>query len=879
MDTNTVRGKYLDFFASKGHKVVSSSSLIPQDDPTLLFTSAGMNQFKEEFLGRVRGFRKATTCQRCLRTDDLDKVGVTAYHHTFFEMLGNFSFGAYFKQEAIEWAWEFLCEELKLSPNVLWVSVYEEDTLSYNIWKGKIGFPEGKIVKLGPKENFWPANAILDGPNGPCGPCSEIFFDYGTDTGCKGPDCKPGCPCGRFVELWNLVFTQFNRKDKGILEPLPNKNIDTGMGLERMASIMQGVKSNFETDIFKPIIKAILDYPLSAIPALPAGRRYPLINAIADHIRAIVFAIYDGVIPSNEERGYVVRKLIRKAEFHGYTLGIEGNFLYQLAPIAADTFKTIYPELKSKIREISDAIEQEENNFISTLKEAPRILGSEFKNIKPGGPGTGHVAFKLHDTYGIPLEITISWAREHGFEINAEEFAADLKQQQERSKKSSKISEGVFVGEAQKINAKKTKFLGYHRLFVKDAEILMLMRDAKPLKHIAAGESCQFILDKTPFYAESGGQIGDRGRISKGKSIFVVKDTVRQGGVFLHTGIVESGRFRQGDLVLSSVDADYRKAVARAHTATHLLQAALSSILGAHIKQAGSLVEADRLRFDFVHSEKIPGETLRQIENLVQKNILGGLEVRLKEATLGQAKKSGALAFFEDRYADKVRIVGIGDFSKELCGGTHLRNSSEVGLFKIVSESSIAKGIRRVEAATGATAWEMLERSHIQLDRISDLMKTTNDKIIPLLENKFTRLDSLEKEVLRLRLEVLKYGANTLIDQAPMINNTKIICSKYQDAGIDILRQIMDLLKSKLSSYAFCLAASKDSRALLVTALSDDIVAKGLDAAEIIKEVALLIDGEGGGRKKMAQAGGSNIQQLDKALERFSEIIRGHLGQ
>ena len=872
MDTNTIRGKYLDFFASRGHKIVASSSLIPQGDPTLLFTSAGMNQFKDEFLGRVRGFRKAATCQRCLRTDDLDKVGVTAYHHTFFEMLGNFSFGAYFKQEAIEWAWEFLSEKLKLSANVLWVSVYEEDTEAYNIWKEKIGFPEGKIVKLGPKENFWPANAILDGPNGPCGPCSEIFFDYGTDTGCKGPDCKPGCPCGRFVELWNLVFTQFNRKDKGILEPLPNKNIDTGMGLERMASIMQGVKSNFETDIFKPIIKAISSYELSAM-------NYQLINAIADHIRAIVFAIYDGVIPSNEERGYVVRKLIRKAEFHGYTLGIKENFLYRLAPIAAGTFNDAYPELRNKIAGISNTIQQEENNFISTLKEAPRILGSEFKNVKPGGPATGHAAFKLHDTYGIPLEITKSWAREHGFEINAEEFAADLKEQQERSKKSSKISEGVFVGETQKINTRKTKFLGYHRLCVKDAEILMLIRDAKPLKRIAAGESAHLILDKTPFYAESGGQIGDRGRISKGKSVFVVKDTVKQGGAFLHTGIMESGKFRPGDLVSSSVDADYRKAIARAHTATHLLQAALSSTLGAHIKQAGSLVEADRLRFDFVHSEKIPGETLERIENLVQKNIFGSFEVLLKEATLEQAKKSGALAFFEDRYAAKVRIVSIGDFSKELCAGTHLRDSSEVGLFKIVSESSIAKGVRRVEAATGAVAWEMLKRSYIQLGKISDLMKTTDDKIIPLLENMFRRKDSLEKEIFRLRLEVLKYDANTLIAQAPMINNTKIICSKYQDAGIDILRQIMDLLKSKLSSYAFCLAASKDSRALLVTALSDDIVAKGLDAAKIIKEVALLIDGEGGGRKKMAQAGGSNIQQIDKALERFSEIIRGYLGQ
>lgn len=870
MDTNTIRAKYLDFFASKGHKIVTSSSLIPQDDPTLLFTSAGMNQFKEEFLGRVRGFRTAATCQRCLRTDDLDKVGVTTYHHTFFEMLGNFSFGAYFKQEAIEWAWEFLCEELKLSPNILWVSVYEEDGEAYKIWKERIVFPEEKIVKLGPKENFWPANAIEDGPNGPCGPCSEIFYDYGKDSGCKKTDCKPGCPCGRFVELWNLVFTQFNRKEKGILEPLPNKNIDTGMGLERMASVLQGVKSNFEIDIFKPIINGILN-------CLQLTTHDSRINAIADHIRAIVFAIYDGVIPSNEERGYVVRKLIRKAEFHGHSLGIKENFLYRLAPIVADTFKTFYPGLKSKIGEISDAIEHEETNFISTLKEAPRILGCEFTNIKPAGSGTGHIAFKLHDTYGIPLEITRSWAKEHGFEINSEEFAADLKQQQERSKKSSKITGGVFVGEAQKINARKTKFLGYHRLSVKDAEILMLIQDAKPLKRIVAGESCQLVLDKTPFYAESGGQIGDRGRISKGKSVFVVKDTLKQGGVFLHCGIVESGRFRQGDLVLSSVDADYRKAIARAHTATHLLQAALSSILGSHIKQAGSLVEADRLRFDFVHPEKIPAETLGRIENLAQQVILESKEVKVKDSTLKQAKKAGALAFFEDKYAAKVRIVSIADFSKELCGGTHLKNSSEVGLLKIVSESSIAKGIRRIEALTGKLAWDRLRQSQSRLNKISDLIKTTDDKIIPFLENTFKKTGAMEKEISRLRFEVLKYDANTLIDNASTLNNTKIICHKYVDAGIDILRKIMDLLRTKLSSYAFCLGAAQDSQAWLVAALSDDIAAKGLDAAKIIKEVAVLIDGSGGGRKTMAQAGGSNIRQLDKALEKFSEIIRGYL--
>jgi alanyl-tRNA synthetase len=878
VDTNTLRRKYLDFFASKGHKIVPSSSLVREDDPTLLFTSAGMNQFKKEFLGQLTDFRAAASCQRCLRTDDLDVVGVTSYHHTFFEMLGNFSFGSYFKEEAIAWAWEFLTETLKLNQDAFWVSVYQEDAQAYDIWKNKVGFPEKKIVKLGPRDNFWPANAILDGPNGPCGPCSEIFFDYGIDTGCKGPDCKPGCPCGRFVEIWNLVFTQFNRKDKGVLEPLPHKNIDTGMGLERMAAVLQGVKSNFEIDIFKPIIKAIFNYELSTT-------NYQLINAIADHIRAIIFAIYDGVSPSNEQRGYVVRKLIRKAEFHGHSLGIKNPFLYQLAPVAAATFNLAYPDLKNKIAGIANVIQQEEKNFISTLKEAPRILEAEFKGAKPKSHGAcaprcaGHVAFKLRDTYGIPLEITKSWAKERGFEISDEEFYQDLKEQQERSKKSSKLLEGVFVGEAMKLDVKKTKFLGYQKLQVEDAKILMVIKDALPAARASAGEPAQLILDKTPFYGESGGQIGDRGRILKGKNIFIVENTIKQGSVFLHSGKIESGKFKKGDAVSASVDADFRQAVTRAHSATHLLQAALREALGEHIKQAGSLVEADRLRFDFEHCEKIPGETLRGIEDLVQKNILGSYEVKVREATLEQAKKSRALAFFGDKYESKVRVVHIGDFSKELCGGTHLRNSSEAGLFKIISESSIAKGVRRIEALTGALAWEALRRSQSRLDEISDLIKTADDKIIPLLEDKFSRLDTLEKELSRLRLEIFKYDANALIDKAQNVNNTKIICNKYNDLGIDMLRQIADTLKSRLSSYAFCLASASGTRACLVAGLSDDIVAKGLDAAKIIKEVAVLIDGSGGGRQVMAQAGGSNIKQLDKALEKFREIIRRDIGQ
>ncbi|TAN61136.1 alanine--tRNA ligase, partial [bacterium] len=595
MDTDTLRQKYLNFFARKGHKIIPSSSLVPVDDPTVLFTSAGMAQFKKEFLGQVTGVRRATSCQRCLRTDDLEKVGVTSAHHTFFEMLGNFSFGDYFKEEAIAFAWEFLLRELEINPDVLWVSVYQDDEEAYGIWSKKIKFPENRIVRLGAKENFWPANAIEDGPNGPCGPCSEIFFDYGKDTGCKRHECDPGCNCGRFVEIWNLVFTQFNRKDKGVLEPLPNKNIDTGMGLERMASVLQGVKTNFEIDIFKPIINEIISY---------AGRssRNQLLYAIADHIRAVTFAIYDGVMPSNEQRGYVVRKLIRKAEFHGYTVGIKEPFLYKLAPVVAEVFVKAYPDLRSSIGQIAAVINDEEKLFMATIMDAPRILEDEFKALDSSG---GHIAFKLYDTYGIPLEITKSWAQEKGIKINEEEFREDLRRQKERSKKASKISEGIFVSSGLDLGIKESRFLGYRGLSVESAKILKIIKDSKMVKQALAGESCQIILDKTPFYGESGGQIGDRGRIVKGKSLFSVEDTLKQDRVIIHCGRQDSGKLKVGDSVNCAVDREFRQAVARAHTATHLLQWALREVLGTGIRQAGSLVEQDRLRFDFIYTQRV----------------------------------------------------------------------------------------------------------------------------------------------------------------------------------------------------------------------------------------------------------------------------------
>ncbi len=870
MNTDTLRKKYLDFFAKRAHKVMPSASLVPMDDPTVLFTSAGMAQFKKEFLGQVSDFNRAVSCQRCLRTDDLDKVGVTACHHTFFEMLGNFSFGSYFKEEAIQWAWEFLTEELKLKSEVLWVSVYKDDGEAYAIWSKKVNFPKERIVRLGAKDNFWPANAIEDGPNGPCGPCSEIFFDYGLDAGCKKADCKPGCSCGRFVEIWNLVFTQFNRVSKGALEPLPNKNIDTGMGLERMASVLQRVQSNFEIDIFKPIIDGILN-------CQPSTVNRQLINAIADHARAVVFAIYDGVLPSNEERGYVVRKLIRKSEFHGYTLGIKEPFLHKLAPIVADIFFGAYPELKAKAKNIAEAVYLEENNFISVLRDAPRILKSEFKDSLSRLSAAGHTAFKLYDTYGIPLEITKAWAKENGFEINEEEFNQDLGKQKERSKKSSKISQGIFTGSTLISGFKETKFLGYQKLSLKEAKVLKIIKGGEGARSVGAGEACEIVLDKTPFYAESGGQVGDQGRIIKGNSIFEVEDTQKEGKVYIHRGRLAAGKLKSADLVNCQVDPARRKAIARAHTATHLLQASLRQILGSHVQQAGSLVEPDRLRFDFIHFDKISAENLRRIEDLVQEKILAGLEVSQRAMSLKTAKSSGAIALFNEKYEDKVRLVDIQDFSKELCGGTHLENSSAAGLFKIVSEGSIAKGVRRIEALTGKAAWEALTRVQEIITGLTHLTQSSEDKVLVLLEEKFRKLENLEKEFSRLRLELFKRDTAELADKSEVVKGVRLICARYQDVDMGLLRQLVDLVKSKVSSYALCLGSSEVQKAWLAVSLSADLADKGLDASKIIKEAALLIEGSGGGRANMAQAGGSNPGGLDKALEKFKEIIRQKL--
>lgn len=866
MKADILREKFLNFFKSKKHKIVDSDSLAPADDPTVLFTPAGMNQFKKEFLGFDCGFKRATTSQRCLRTDDLDKVGKTSVHHTFFEMLGNFSFGDYFKEDAIAWAWEFLTKELKISPDKLWVSVYQDDDEAYNIWKDKIKVPEHKIIKLGDKDNFWPAEAKLKGPNGPCGPCSEIFFDFGEDVGCKTKHCDPTCSCGRFAEIWNLVFTQFNRKEDGSLEPLPNKNIDTGMGLERLAAVMQGKTNNFETDLFQPIIKEIQSQVASR-----KSQEKEMLYAIADHIRAITFSIYDGVLPSNEGRGYVVRKLIRRSALHLMSMGYKKPFLYQLVLVLANVMKNPYPDLSSRAPAIAEVILAEENNFINTLETSENLLKEKFSGSPDAGE-VGRIAFQLYDTHGIPLELTESWLKKHNLKISKEAFDKELEAQKNRSKLQSAMKGDVFALKELDLGIKDTKFLGYKDFSAK-AKIVTILRKTEEVKKAIQGEEVVVILDQTSFYAESGGQVGDIGFITKGKNVFEVLDTKNNGKVILHVGRVKAGSFKKGDLVGAQVDVERRLAIARNHTATHLLQAALRKVLGAHVKQQGSLVSADRLRFDFTHFKEISKEDLARIEELVNGFVLMNQKLDTKELTLAAAKKNGALAFFGDKYGNKVRMVTIEDTSKELCGGTHLQATGQIGLFKIIQEGSIAAGTRRIEAVTGIVAYRIIKNEEDLLDEASQILNTSVDSVPVELQKRLSRIKDLEKQLSAQKMDAAKSSIDAMISGAETIKDMKVITAVLEGADMDLLRKTTDIIKQKVSGAVIALGSKNQDKALLILAATLDLCDKGVDVSRMIREVAAVIGGGGGGRKDFAQGSGSNPENFDAAFNKLKGIL------
>ena len=841
MTTSDLRKLYLDFFVSKDHQLVPSDSLVPKDDPSLLFTGAGMNQFKEQFLGRNITYSRAASSQKCLRTGDLENVGRTPRHHTFFEMLGNFSFGDYFKKEAVEWAWEFMTKKLGIPSHRLWASVYKDDDEAYDIWKNIIKLPEHKIIKFGEKDNFWPSEAPSKGPNGPCGPCSEIFYDYGEDVGCRKKDCTPACDCGRFVEVWNLVFTQYDRRQDGTLKPLPSRNIDTGMGLERLASVMQGVRTNFEIDIFIPIIQEIKKKP--GVKPDTEKLAVSKVNAIADHIRAVVFAISDGAMPSNEERGYVVRKLIRRSMTHARDLDIKGPFLFRLVSIVVDVMKDQYPELLSRREEIAQIVKKEEESFQVVIDTQLPKVDEAFEKIKREDciAKLPEIAFNFYDTYGMPYDMLEELAEKHGLKIDDKAFGKLLEAQRQKSRSKSKIKGEIFT----ETFAKKVEALGL------GTEFLGYATDSSEATVLAVLDGGEVILDRTPFYGESGGQCGDEGIIETPSGAMEVHDAKKIGNSIVHIGKLIRGSIKKGDHVKVSIDTVKRKATMANHTATHILQAALRKVLGDHVHQTGSMVDEEHLRFDFTHIKKLEERELKHVEELVNESIKSAIPVSKDIRDIETARTEGATALFGEKYDKMVRVVTIGDISKELCGGTHVDNTKAIGLFKIMSESSVASGVRRIEAVTGRLADEWMVNKKKEEDaRIESERKKE--------ESKKLAAGRINDEVKKLDLYIGR-GKN--------VNRTLLIADVVDDIGIEGLRVLSDKIKERSASAIVILASKSSDKVSFVVAVTDDMAQKGFNAGAICKNLAAIVDGSGGGKQGFAQGGGRSPGKTDGALK------------
>ncbi len=858
MKTDILRKKYLSFFKKKNHTALPSAPLVPENDTTLLFTGAGMNQFKEQFRGNVGSFKRAATAQKCLRTDDLEKVGKTPAHHTFFEMLGNFSFGDYFKKEAIAWAWEFLIKELDLPQEKLWVSVYKKDEEAFDYWHKTIGVPRERIIRLGEVENFWPSNAIKKGPNGPCGPCSEIFYDQGKDIGCGRDSCLPTCSCGRFVEIWNLVFTQFERKEDGALEPLPNKNIDTGMGLERMAAVMQGVLTNFEIDILRPVVDFIcsetgMDYEKDI-------KKRANIYCICDHMRAVTFAICENVLPSNEERGYVIRKLIRKSSMHARNLLKEQKpFLYKLVPVIAQTMHKPYPALKKRQENISQIILSEEKRFLDVLRNAESLVESKFSQP---GINTGTAAFELYDTFGLPLDVSEEMAKKlFNLEIDEESFTTHFARQKDLSKAGSKMKGEIFAGGSAKAlgGIKKTQFLGYETLKA-EAKIILILDKEHRKKTLTKGEEGIMVLDKSPFYAEKGGQVADRGKILSGNATFEVENTKVYNNIILHEGCVQKGKIEVGVRVLAKIDEERRMNVAKHHTATHLLQSALRCVLGGHVEQAGSSVSEDRLRFDFTHFEPVDEKQLQKVEDLVNEYIKDNFKVEAKILSKAEALDLGAIALFGEKYGEVVRMIVINKVSKELCGGTHLMFTGKAGLFKIIKESAVSAGVRRIEAVCGESAVKKMKEKE-EILKIGKLKQ---------------ELESKRKKLIRLRDKNIN---NKIGEITNCTADNGLIIKEYFNLSPDTLRSISKPIEHKLKSYIVILFSKFDERKNIyfVISISKDNIANGLSANILSKEIVKNLSGSGGGRADFAQGGVKNSEKLGKFIQELPKIIRGYL--
>jgi alanyl-tRNA synthetase len=866
---NNIRKEYLNFFKSKGHLTEQSFSLIPKNDKSLLLIGAGMAPLKKYFTGaEVPPAKRMATCQKCVRTGDVENVGLTARHLTFFEMLGNFSFGDYFKEEAVEWAWELLTDVLKIDKDRLWVTVYLEDDEAENIWHTKVGIPMERIVRLGKDDNFWELEV------GPSGPCSEIYYDTGDTRGCGSPDCKPGCDCNRYIEIWNLVFTQFDKDEQGVYHPLPNPNIDTGMGLERVAAVLQDKPTVFDVEPLNFIVNKV-----SEICSIPYGQNKQsdiAMKIICDHSRAATFMIGDGVIPSNEGRGYVLRRLIRRAIRKGKSLGIHNEFLTKTAKVVIDNWKEAYPELSEKESYILKVVSLEEERFKITIDQGLELLMKEIQILKETNKKEldGKVAFKLYDTYGFPSELTEEILKENGFSLNKEQFNEVMEEHRQMARDARKSTGASGWKENDfTLNTDKTIFAGYNNL-EELSEVIAVVAGSEQVNTINEGQAGIVVLDKTPFYAEGGGQTGDTGEFIADGMLSNVTDTKKfNHDIYLHETSVVKGSISVGDTITAKVNADKRKNTAKNHTCTHLLHKVLKQMLGDHVNQAGSYVSEDRLRFDYTHFEAVDHETLKEIEKRVNEAILSDYLVKTDVLSMEEAKKTGATALFDEKYEEMVRVVSVGDFSKELCGGTHIDETAKIGMFKIISEGSIASGVRRIEAITGRAAINYLQELDKITDELSISMKTTKDELISKVNLLKKEAKDKEKEIQKLNNEILKCNISEFLDKYEEINGIKLFALVFKDKDANSLREIADRIKDRNESCAVILASDLGDKVLFVSAVTKDLVKSGIHAGNMVKEAALIAGGGGGGRPDFAQAGGKFPEKIDEAINAVRKQI------
>ncbi|MFR7643755.1 alanine--tRNA ligase [Eubacterium sp.] len=873
---NELRKMYLDFFKSKDHFVRGSYSLVPHNDNSLLLINAGMAPLKPYFTGQeIPPKRRMATCQKCIRTGDIENIGKTARHGTFFEMLGNFSFGDYFKTEAIHWSWEFLTEVVGLEPDRLYPSVYLDDDEAFDIWNKEIGISKDRIFKFGKEDNFWEHGA------GPCGPCSEIYYDRGEKYGCGKPGCTVGCDCDRFIEIWNNVFTQFENDGKGNYTTLKNKNIDTGMGLERLATVVQDVDSIFDVDT----IKALRD-KVCEITGKEYKKEYKWdvsIRIITDHIRSATFMISDGIMPSNEGRGYVLRRLIRRAARHGRLLGVKGQFLAKLSETVIESSKDGYPELEEKKSMIFKVLTEEENKFDKTIDTGLSILADMEEEMKAKNEKTlsGENAFKLYDTYGFPLDLTQEILEEKGFDVDEEGFKKAMEVQRETARKARKTTN--YMGADETVyesldTSLSTQFVGYDKL-IEDSVITALTTEKEVVQALADGDKGTIVVEQTPFYATMGGQVGDKGIIKTNEGTFVVVDTIKLHGTMVgHVGYVSEGMIQVGDKVTLKVDSANRNAIAKNHSATHLLQKALKLVLGNHVEQAGSYVDAERLRFDFTHFQAMTPEEIEKVEALVNEQIENGLDVVTEEMSLEDAKKTGAMALFGEKYGDKVRVVSMGDYSIELCGGTHVSNTSTISYFKIISESGISAGVRRIEALTGTGLMNHYADVEKKLHEAAKVAKTEPNNLVKRIETLNEEIKALSSENEKLKAKMANASVGDVMSQVVEVKGVKLLATKVADVDMNGLRNLGDQLKDKMGGGVVVLVSTTGDKANVIVMADDDAISKGAHAGNMIKEIAKLVGGGGGGRPNMAQAGGKNPAGADEVLAKAKEILEAQIG-